>query len=481
MRSESSFAEMCQQLQENRQDVADASFGNSDRGPFLSERAIRMGRALRGNTELASLSVHVPVRDMSLANTEGIANFIAVSPSLKDLRLIMCVPRHHVGAGEEASNAPILDRFLLAAALNGQLRKLLIYNVLGALPLANCLHANRTTLKTLNLSFRGDANGVVVTPEMNASANLLAGAFGTLTSLEEIYIRDQNDLRFVVRILSGLVNHPSLRELDVEGSDGEIRDINEERRANAIKDILLSSTPLESLSFHARSNDSYESAKLIFTCLHGQRSSLSTLWLDDDSPESDEGATVFADMLRHNTTVETLVVNLYSFVGFSTIVEALVTNSESSLQRLYLTFFEMDDEALLKEGCRRLATLLPRLRHLKTLSVDAGEYCFGNIPADFLRGLELNKSLTSVSIDDLEDHDVIAAIDFYPLRNELAPRLASASKEQMLSVFESALEYDEQAGLSVVFDALRVRDDWYGHESTGDNKAENLKRQKLHK
>lgn len=96
-----------------------------------------------------------------------------------------------------------------------------------------------------------------------------------------------------------------------------------------------------------------------------------------------------------------------------------------------------------------------------------------------MRGLESNKSLTRVDFDGLEDLDNIAAIEFYTVRNEFAPLLADASKKQMLSVFESAPKYDE-AGLSVVFDALRARDDWYRYESTGDIKAEySNKRQKL--
>jgi hypothetical protein len=151
---------------------------------------------------------------------------------------------------------------------------------------------------------------VVITPEMNAAANVVADAFGSLTSLDYICINDQNDKRFVLPILSRLVDHPSLRELSVEGMRGEARDVNEERRAHAIKDILLSSTPLERLGFDVRNNDSYESAKVIFIGLHGQRANLSTLDLTDICPESDEGADVFAVMLRHNTTVETLNADL---------------------------------------------------------------------------------------------------------------------------------------------------------------------------
>lgn len=44
---------MCRQLQENRQDVADGArfgVGLSDPIPLISERAIRMGSALWGNT-----------------------------------------------------------------------------------------------------------------------------------------------------------------------------------------------------------------------------------------------------------------------------------------------------------------------------------------------------------------------------------------------------------------------------------------------
>jgi hypothetical protein len=337
MRSESSFNKMCRQLQDNRQDAADgARLGFSDPIPLISERAIRMGRALHGNTVLTRLLVHVPANNLSLANTEGIANFIAVSPSLDDLSLDLEIPHHHLGAGEEARNVPELDRFLLSAALNGQLSTLSVSNAFGALPLTNCHHANRTTLEKLLFSFRWNNDGLVVTPEMNATANLVADTFSSLTSLEEICINDQNDQRFVLPILSRLVDHPSLLELTIEGARDEARDVNEERRARAIKSILLSSTPLERLGFDMRNNDSYESTKLILRCLHGQRTSLSALYLTDVCPESDEGAAVLANMLRHNTTVETLNVDLYTFVGFSKIVEAIGANSDSPLQVMKL-------------------------------------------------------------------------------------------------------------------------------------------------
>lgn len=118
-------------------------------------------------------------------------------------------------------------------------------------------------------------------------------------------------------------------------------------------------------------NDSYESAQTIFRALHEERVSLSTLYLTDNCPESDEGAAVFADMLRHNTTIETLNIDLYSFVVLSMIVEALGTNYESALQKLHVCFSEMDDEARLKVECQRLAALLPRVQHLESLTICA--------------------------------------------------------------------------------------------------------------
>lgn len=201
-----------------------------------------MGRALQGNTVLTRLLLRVPVNNMSLANTERIANFVAVSLTLDDPSLSMPVPRNHLGAGVEARNAPVLDRFLLAAVLNSRLSKLSISGPFGALPLANCLHSNRTTLDQLLLSFPRNADGVVAATEMNAAANVVADAVGSLTSINFICINDQNDRRFVLSILSRLVDHPSFRVLILEG-------VSEERRVPAIKDILLSSTPLETLQF----------------------------------------------------------------------------------------------------------------------------------------------------------------------------------------------------------------------------------------
>jgi hypothetical protein len=60
-----------------------------------------------------------------------------------------------------------------------------------------------------------------------------------------------------------------------------------------------------------------------------------------------------------------------------------------------------------------------------------------------------------------DNPDAQNAIDYYSSRNRFASQLASPSKADMLTIFESALADHGNAGLSVVFDTLCARCDWY--------------------
>ena len=90
--------------------------------------------------------------------------------------------------------------------------------------------------------------------------------------------------------------------------------------------------------------------------------------------------------------------------------------------------------------------------------------CDGATTVDFLRGIERNTTLTSVLIFFTDiDEDNESDIAFYTTRNKYTPSLATSSKALMMEIFET-LWTEGNAGLSVVFDTLRGRDDWYETE-----------------
>jgi len=84
------------------------------------------------------------------------------------------------------------------------------------------------------------------------------------------------------------------------------------------------------------------------------------------------------------------------------------------------------------------------------------------IPSQFVRGFELNTSLTYVYIHWplSKNKDTERLIEFYETRNEYNPPLADASKAEMLSIFEEMVVYEyPESKLAVIFETLRVRDD----------------------
>ena len=114
------------------------------------------------------------------------------------------------------------------------------------------------------------------------------------------------------------------------------------------------------------------------------------------------------------------------------------------------------------EGSKRLAEFLPRMQHLQGLELHGPETLGeSNSSVEFLRGFRDNKSLTDVHIEWLdEDDESKANIAYYTTRNRYAPSLAVASKVKMLEIFETLVADEGNAGLTVVFDTLRARDDW---------------------
>lgn len=91
-------------------------------------------------------------------------------------------------------------------------------------------------------------------------------------------------------------------------------------------------------------------------------------------------------------------------------------------------------------------------------------------PLDLLRGFELNTTLTVIRIirplPCFSSGIAEQALRFYATRNRFGPELTKASKSELPTILENVMQTDDldssdPACLSVVYDTLRNRDDWF--------------------
>ena len=180
-----------------------------------------------------------------------------------------------------------------------------------------------------------------------------------------------------------------------------------------------------------------------------------------------EEMTQVVNLLGPNYHLEELACSCNDVFASCDVFEALGTNST-------LTFLDIDvacgdDDALFLQGLERLGSLLPEMNTLKKLSVFCDDYFryIQKIPKALIRGFELNTSLVDVCFHEMIEGKEKAAIEFFATRNKYRSRLEAASKAEMLTIFVEMLEECEEreehkeSGLSVVFETLRARDEWF--------------------
>ena len=311
----------------------------------------------------------------------------------------------------------------------------------------------------LHVSTFQHVENLVMTQSMMDGANIVADTVGSLPFLKNLYMFYDSDQPLVVPILTHFVNRAtasSHKKLGIVLCESWVQ------VCNALVSVLQLSTPLEELYMYVRpvDNTNRDAVSAVFPVLQGH-TTLQRLKIFI-APDSDKGAARVAAMLRHNESITCLRFPCYSLVGLSTVIEALGTNS--SVQKLYIELLNLHDEALSSEGGRRLINLLPQTRHLKVMRfvTKSNDRWGKGVQADVLCALKLNTSLTSVNIDWLgANSDAQTTIEYYTTRNKFGPQLASVSKAYLPTIFASALVDHGNAGLSVIFDTLCARADWY--------------------
>ena len=457
---EARFARVCQGLQENLPDMEEPDLHfDENYFPINDERAQRIGQALHGNTVVTRLRVHV--KAMTLGGTAEIAQFIVESPKLEEIYLTV----GHVDRNERTA---VVDRFLEAAAINGKIRKLEVPELFGALPFANCLRGNRNTLVCLRLELVG-IQDAVITQEMLDEAEAVAAAIGSLPLLEDLKLCENNTPYLVVPILTHLVDHPSLQELHLNQFGSNSTAV----VAPSIRNLLQSSMPLQVFDYDTMIKQSvYDTTTIdrapilkgfdaVFAGLLGHTTLRKLRLVCHEKDEADASVPLIVDLLHNNESLKKLSFSCCDLLGFSKIIEALGTNT--TLEKLKVHIWNVIDG--FEEESRRLATLLPLVKSLQTLTLSCSMASDDTLSLDFLLGFERNSSLTDICVQEFcHNEEAKDTLEYYANRNKFAPLVANASKAEMSTILAAA--YEHEHGLAVAFGAFRERVDIF-EESLG--------------
>ena len=250
------FTKLCQELAENRPESLKVSFHETLANGYWVQYvppeigdttwARSLGQALKENSVVTTLEVNAHA--MTVAAVGGITRFIARSVTLENLNLRNDLSIEAYGE----RSATIENRILFAASANGKLHSLCVPKEFGAFALETCLRANQGSLRKLKLGF--GIEDCLVTEQMVDDAASLAESFALLTSIEELHLHGWGDLDNVAPIISQFIDHPKLQTLTCERNIAA--DVLQVGRA--IRDLLLSSTPLIKLHINITEDDPNE-------------------------------------------------------------------------------------------------------------------------------------------------------------------------------------------------------------------------------
>jgi hypothetical protein len=353
----------------------------------------------------------------------------------------------------------------------------------GAIAFASSMQGLRTSLKSLEMSFTQAMD--------DESSDIVANAVGGLAYLETLRLVDRSTaFRFAAPVINRLVDHLRLKKLIVCLFDDD-KDSNGATCSSAVRDLLVSSTPLEQLvlnySFcgdcHLNLVDHGLGGVLSGLTGHKTLRELTLYWKRSSFGNETEGedAVFISEMLQNNRSVEELTIGCANVQEAATILKPLAgKDANHTLQELRLVYCANDDGSKNyapsneDEGYARLVNILPQVAHLKKLQMTFSGPSNPQLTAELLRAFERNLSLIHVDVDVFNDNgDQQRAIQYYARRNEYRPLLAAASKAKMLLVDfpDFQMEYDDLTALSLMLDTLVSRDDWFDTVPSSSNIA----------
>jgi len=242
--------------------------------------------------------------------------------------------------------------------------------------------------------------------------------------------------------------------------------------AQAIRDTLSSSAYLDRFVFDESARET--SPVGLDTMLSGlyDHTTIRELGFYTNGTENNVGTMHYVNLLRRNNILD-LLMSCNDVNGVCEVVGSIVDDFNTTLKDLTCLVHNPVNVEFWKEGVRQLGALLPRVRYLKALTLD---FCVDDedtpemdlILPFLLAGFRDNKSLTQVSVDILRFTDAEKTINFYCARNEFGPCLANTPGNKLFLMSHRLLQRNRtpEEGLSVVYEALRWRDDWFKKIST---------------
>ena len=410
------------------------------------------------------------IDNITLVGVGGICHFISASNSLSEVSFLS--EEGNTMSVSEERMAATMDRLLAAVAMNGKIETLELNGPFTAHSLANCLASLGATLQKLDFSVYGTSFSEATVED---DAEMLASAIRSLLLLEKLDFHCE-ELLFAMLFLNQLggaggpplkLKHFHLKTCDANGNNANNIP---EPLAQAIRQTLVSAPLLRSFHLSPGLNENHPSEANLDIVLSGieQHPSIRDVAYCAATTITDDGVARIANLLLPNRNIQSLGIHCNTLMGVCTILEAIAA-AEHPLRQLEVSGKNFLTEQF-KEGLQRIGELLPQIKDLEKLSLTHDLVDFDQLPApiphQLLRGFKLNTSLQVVEMNCLlsKDKDTARAIDFCTVRNKFSPHLADASKAEMLAIFRDDLFGSQgfyESELSVVFETLRVRDDWF--------------------
>jgi len=332
--------------------------------------------------------------------------------------------------------------------------------------LRNCLAALRDKLAYLEVCARnnGDAR----------EADAVGTTIRSISALKELYLDSMIPGCFIA--LMGQVafdgGPPNLRHLSLRFTN---LDWNNDPTGvgEAVRNMLTAATNLT--EFTLRFCTVYEiqptGTETLFAHVRNHPS-IRKVSVSQDGPAS------FHVLLGNNNVLQNLTVTTCVMENVLEILESLQMNTVLKRLTFWIAGSYLDVKSFMDAHAARIGRFVSQLTSLQVLKLGYAHqdrlgtnvrgFKVDDIPVEFVQGFADNTSLTQVFIAWIPNNSEIGkALQFYATRNEYRPLLLDqlrCPKPMMVETFETLLQSREDAtccALSVIFEALKVRDDWY--------------------
>lgn len=404
------------------------SFGPNS---ITDEKIIQMfAKTLTVNTILKEIDLSG--NDLRYTNKLGLQSLfqaIKTHPNLQSLDLRSC----NLGAHRMATFTSILHNMALIS-LNLDENRI---GLIGAKDLGKALEKN-STLQSISLK-SNQLDG--------ANIKYLVNGLQYHKTIQSINLSDNEIGELGSKMTRKLLNHPSIKQLDLSYSYGNLgrRDVSKLAKAlekstklqslkiksNGIDDsgaaslakALKKNTTLLSLNL-GWNNIRHKGLKAITNALNSNKS-LTFISLKGNDIDS-EGAEYIADLLKNNPTIHSinLGANTIDKVGIEKLVSALQNNNN-------LTYINLSDNELFgDDGSKELSKLLQYNTTLTSINLKNNH--ISDLGMEYLiKALENNFTITSINVSEnpICDDNLIKLVELLQRNCEIIDKIQSLEKK----------------------------------------------------